>query len=83
MRIKFENTECVKINNATEFDLIYENLRSANYILLNEYLANGYPAFPIYLEHSGIGIGYISQLIGTWSRQPLKVISIPTNTTAN
>lgn len=62
--LKFSSNQCVEINNKEEFDKIYPYLRSAcRGVSLDEYLENGYPEFPLYLEYiysvvSGTSIGF-------------------------
>lgn len=62
--LKFSSSQCVEINNKEEFDKIYPYLRSASKgVSLAEYVENGYPEFPLYLEYissvvSGTSIGF-------------------------
>lgn len=76
MKIIFTSNECVQINNKKEFDLVYENLRPAKVTSLSDYVKNGYPEFPIYLENTHIGVGYSYHPVDTWTKQPLKILTL-------
>lgn len=81
-KLIFDRNEVVKINNKKQFNEIYPFLRSANSMTLSEWLelVNGYPTFPIYLEwansvFSGNSIGFTTETVNTWTKEPYKVIS--------
>lgn len=81
--LKFEYFQCVQINNEQEFNRIFKYTRAGvKGISLNEWVAqNGYPNFPVYLEHAvsvsaGTSIGYTRKPKNTWTNKPMDVISI-------
>lgn len=81
---RFNESQCVKIENKEQFDEIYHVLRSAQRgISLQEWLRDiykNYPKFPIYLEHcnstfSGHSIGFTYTPKNTFSNQDYEILS--------
>lgn len=66
MKIEIADNEVVEINNKQEFEIIYENLRSASSMTCEEWLRDyGLPNFPIWLQcvysvTRGYSIGFIT-----------------------
>jgi hypothetical protein len=69
---QFDSDECLEIVNEEQFNEARHLLRNPNMEWKH--------SFPIYFEHAesmsrGSSIGIILSPVGTWTRQPLKVVS--------
>lgn len=79
--MNFRSHQCVEIKNAEEFKTVYQYLRSAQFTPFEEYIKDGMPSFPLYLEKAnsvtrGESIGYTHIPVDTWTKNELEIIPL-------